>query len=216
MIMIGINEDAKKFVDGVSVRLIKPKYIDENTIEINQGFRMIKIKPIEANVKAKKIKQLKDIGSATSSSASSAASSSARDLMTFQELDKIPANTEAFNLTFKVSSISRSIDGKYSKFKLATITDRQNMQNNLAVYPPHLESLTPGKIYKMSVVKKSNYKKEDEIYNRLSTVKKASIKEFDDKNEAFKDVTTGEFVLTGMILGHGDIHEYKACKISWM
>ena len=212
MIMIGINDktQSKPIVEGISVRIMKPKYIDQNTVEANENFKIMKIKPIEANIKPKVLKSLKELGASTSKTGAEI------KLITFEELDQIKDKTEGFNLVVKVSSVSRAMDGKFSKFKLATIKDRQNMQNNLAIYPPHLDSLTPGKIYKLSVVKKTDYKKENENYNRLSTVRKADIKEFDDKKKDFKNVTVGECVLSGLVLGFGDVHEYSACKSSWM
>ena len=195
---------------GNSVRFIKPKYIDENLIEVNQNFRPMKIRPIEVNIKDKKIQKWKELANTFGSRPSSAS------LLTFSILDQKPQNSEACNLVFKACSVSRAIEGKFSKFKLATIKDVDNTRNNIAIYPPHLEKIVPGSIYKISVVKKTNYKKEDEDYFRLSTVRKSVIQEFEDKEDKFKNVTVGEFQVHGSILGHGDIMLYDACESSWM
>ena len=99
---------------------------------------------------------------------------------------------------------------------MATIKDVDNTRNKIAIYTSHLEKIVPGSIYKISVVQKTNYKKEDEDYFRLSTVRKSVIQEFEDKEDKFKNVTVGEFQVHGSILGHGDIMLYDACESSWM
>ena len=210
MIVIDDKIDAKILIEGISVRAIKPLYIDENTMKVNPLFKLVKIKPIESNIKPRRISKLKEIANLIEITPNQ------ESFKTFEDIDQFQPNTEASNLVIRVSSISRAMDGKFSKYKLATIKDKNNMQNNLAIYPPHLESMVPGKIYKLSMVKKTNYKKETEMYTRLSTVRKATIKEFDDEQDIFANVTTGEFVAIGTILGHGEIHEYEACKESWM
>ena len=214
MIMIEIEDanQSKLIVDDMSIKLIKPKYIDQNTFEVNPNFKMmIMTKQVEMNVKPKVLKALKEAGMVPTTKGSEETK-----IITFAELDKFDENTEVPNLVVKVSSVTRPMDGKFSKFKLATIKDKDNKKNNLAIYPPHLDSFAPGKVFKISVVKITNYKKVDEDYHRLSTVRKATIQVYEDKSEIFKNVTTGEFVLTGIVLGHGDIHQYQACKTSWM
>ena len=208
--MITEQLDEKQLLEGTSVRMIKPKYLDQNTLKINPSFKLMKIKPIEVNLKPKVIAKLKQFAQSIKMTTES------QEFKTFEEIDKIPENTETNDVTVKIASITRAMDGKYSKYKLAMIKDKDNAKNNLAVYPPHLDKMTPGKIYTISVVKKTNYKKETETYMRLSTVKRATIKEFDDKKKVFENVTTGEYVTDGTILGHGDIHQYNACTISWM
>ena len=212
MILI-INDDKKDeklLIEGNSIRLIKPKYVDENTMEINKNFRTMKIKPVEANFKGKKLQTMLDLAKSIQFTPTK------EKPMTFQELDQKPANSEAFNLVFKVCSVSRAMEGKYSKFKLAMIKDRENLKNNLAIYPPHLDRLETSKLYLMSIVKKTNYKKEDEKYFRLSTVRKSEISEYKDNDKIFEHVTVGEFEVSGIVLGYGEIHVYNACVISWM
>ena len=85
-----------------------------------------------ANGVSKVLKSLKELGASTSKTGAEI------KLITFEELDQIQDKTEGFNLVVKVSSVTIAMDGKFSKFKLATIKDRQNMQNNLAIYPPAL------------------------------------------------------------------------------
>jgi hypothetical protein len=210
MIMIDDKIDEKLLVVGISVRMIKPKYLDDNTLKVNPCFKLVKIRPIESNVKPRKLVKLKELAQSINTT------NNIEVLKTFEDIDMNPPNTEADNLIVRVSNISRAMEGKFSKYKLATIKDKNNMQNNIAVYPPHLDSMKPGNIYKLSMVKKTNYKKDDEMYTRLSTVRKANIKEFNDENNIFKNVTTGEYVAVGTILGHGEIHKYEACTVSWM
>ena len=47
MIMIDDKIDEKLLVVGISVRMIKPKYLDDNTLKFNPCFKLVKIKPIE-------------------------------------------------------------------------------------------------------------------------------------------------------------------------
>ena len=214
MILKAEKNEKKILVEGNSVRLIKPKFIDGNIIESHPSFPPMKIKPVETNVKEKVLDKLREIASMFQPAPGQG--QGPEHLLTFKDLDEKPPNSEA-TLVVRVCSVTRPLEGKYSKFRFATIKDKDNLMNNLAIYPPHTEKLfEPGKLYKISHVKKTNYKKEGENYFRVSTQRKSFIKEFEDHAKIFENVTIGEFQTVGSILGHGDIMCYQGCTVSWL
>ena len=193
---------------GMTVKLIKPRLIDNQTIETNKNFKpiknkeAIKLQPTEKALKQFKVKE-EDI-------------KIQNNLITFQSIQENQSQTNIPSITFMVSNVSRIIETKTGKYQIAGILDKESQKTSINLYDSNIGKFEFGKIYTLTKIKKSIIRKDNEEQMRLMTTKFTKIIEASDGDQLnFDNVKFSEHQIHGIILGFGDINSYNSCEKHW-
>ena len=115
---------------GMTVKLIKPRLIDNQTIETNKNFKpiknkeAIKLQPTEKALKQFKVKE-EDI-------------KIQNNLITFQSIQGNQSQTNIPSITFMVSNVSRIIETKTGKYQIAGILDKESQKTGINLYDSNI------------------------------------------------------------------------------
>lgn len=193
---------------GMTVKLIKPILIDDQTIQTNKNFKPIrnkeeiKIKPKEDSLKKFKVKTEEN--------------ESPNNLITFQSIEENKSQMNIASLTVLVSNISRIIETKTSKYQIAGIIDTENQKTSINLYDSSIGKFELGNIYTLTRLKKTMIRKENEYQMRILTTKYTKICEATVKDQRqFGNVKLAEHHVNGTIIGVGELNSYKSCEMHW-
>ena len=198
---------------GSAYRLIKPSYSDM-TLRTNAKFAAIKLEN-KITTKALK-KEDEEILRAKMTVPENSVNN--RVQTDFGLVDSLGVGGIADDIKLMVVQKSSIIQGKFGNYRIVTCKDIKNQKNNLNLYRNLQDMVDVGEIYKFTNLKVSNYKREEDEFNRIgTTVSTRIIKGSADDIKEFKDakVTVGEHIVKGTIIGISDLNTYQSCVVCW-
>ena len=131
------------------------------------------------------------------------------DGLTFDDTEKYEPKTSIPEILVFTTQISRKIEGSYGPYQIATIKDLKGNTGTLNLYGARVGEMEPGQAYTLKKLTKSNIKKEEDDFSRL-TIKYGTV--IKGNNEKFENVKLGEHKFEGQVIGVVDIKEKQICK----
>ena len=198
---------------GYGYRMIKPSY-SEMTLRKNPKFAAIKL---ENKIPTKALTK-EDEETLRANITVPEKSSNKMIQNDFETVDSLGVGGITNEIKLMVVQKSSIIPGKFGNYKIVTCKDIKNKKNNLNLYRNLLEMVDVGEIYNFTKLKVSNYKREEDEFNRVGTTygsritkgSAADVKEFKDAK-----VRMGEHIVKGSIIGISDLNVYQSCKVCW-
>ena len=136
----------------------------------------------------------------------------------FKLVDALGVGNVADELKVMVVSRSSVIAGKFGDYRIITCKDIMNQKNSINLYRNLMNMTEVGKVYTITKIKVSGFKKGDDEFNRVSTSYSSRIIHgtADDKIEFERaGVTLGDRAARGTILGVSELKVYESCVVCW-
>ena len=207
--LLKIAENQEKDIQvGMTVKLIKPDAIDNQTIQSNKSFKpmkskdKIKLTPTEEDLSKFEVKEEKN--------------QIKNDLTTFQFIKENQSQIHFSHLTILVTNVSRIIETNSGKYQIVAIMDINSEKTSINLYDPNIGKLQFGEIYNITKVKKKMLRKDQATELRLLTTKFTKISEANEEDKGkFENVKLADKQIQGIIVGFGEINSYKSCEKHW-
>ena len=192
----------KDIREGGSLKLIKPLFIDNQTIQTNKSF-----KPIPSKETFKLSPSKEDIAKFQIKTENV---NQKNNLITIESILANKSQTIIPSLTVMITNVSRIIETKTGKYQICEILDTESKKISLNLYDSFIGKLEFGKIYTIAKVKKTVIKKNDENEVRLLTTKFTKMSEASEEDQLnFENVKFAEKIIQGIIIGLSDINSYQ-------
>ena len=198
---------------GSAYRLIKPSY-SELILRKNSKFAAVKM---ENTITTKPLKKEdEEILCANITAGEKSINNTSKN--DFGSVDSLGVGGIVDEIKLMVVKKSSVIQGKFGNYRIVTCKDIKNQKNHLNLYRNLVDMVDNGEIYKVTKLKVSNYKREDDDFNRLGTTISSRIikgsatdkKEFDEAK-----VRVGDHIVKGTIIGISELNIYQSCKVCW-
>ena len=174
--LLKIAENQEKDIQvGMTVKLIKPDAIDNQTIQSNKSFKpmkskdKIKLTPTEEDLSKFEVKEEKN--------------QIKNDLTTFQFIKENQSQIHFSHLTILVTNVSRIIETNSGKYQIVAIMDINSEKTSINLYDPNIGKLQFGEIYNITKVKKKMLRKDQATELRLLTTKFTKISEANEEDK---------------------------------
>ena len=198
---------------GSAYRLIKPSY-SELILRKNPKFAAVKM---ENPITTKPLKK-EDEDILCANIPAGERSTNKTINKDFGSVDSLGVGGIIDEIKLMVVKKSSVIQGKFGNYRIVTCKDIKSQRNHLNLYRHLLDMVDIGEIYTVTKVKVSNYKREDDDFNRLGTTNGSRIikgsaaekKEFDEAK-----VRVGDHIVNGTIIGISELNIYQSCKVCW-
>ena len=198
---------------GSGYRMIKPSY-SEMLLRKNPKFAVIKLET-KITTKALKKEDEEILRAKITGPANNSKNIIQND---FGFVDSLGVGGITDEIKVMIVQKSSIIQGKFGNFRIVTCKDIKNQKNNLNLYRNLHEMVDVGEIYMITQLKVSNYKREEDEFNRIGTTSSSRIIKgsLEDK-KMFEDakVRVGEHIVKGTIIGISDLNIYESCKVCW-
>ena len=192
---------------GRGIKLIKPEVINPNSLNTSPRFKILPGKTVSFKHSEKELQALEKIAEKLVSPPPQPF-----QIVTFKTIESLKekSNILPTPLTVLIVSISRVIQTQYGPYKILGIKDTENVASDLNLYGSIGAMIEPFQVYCFTKIKITNYKPND--FHRLATTRFTVItKASADASAAFADVTVGEKVICGSVVGIGEVTEYMSC-----
>ena len=194
--LLKIAENHEKDIKvGMTVKLIKPVAIDNQTIQSNKSFKPMKSKtkleltPSEEDLSKFEVKEEE--------------SQIKNDLTTFQFIIENQSQIHFPSLTVLVTNVSRIIETKSGKYQIVAIMDIDSEKTSINLYDSNIGKLKFGEIYNITKVKKTMLRKDQATKLRLLTTKFTKISEANEEDKVkFENVKLAYNQIQGIIVRH--------------
>ena len=117
------------------------------------------------------------------------------------------------DLVLKICTKSKPKQGPYSSYRNYSGKDTSGDKILFTLFGKDMDLCEIGRCYKLSSMKISGFKTDDEEWYRLNSVSTTKIEEA--SSIPFENVSTADHHFIGTILGFQDVQTFEACKACW-
>ena len=207
------NMEYKNMKVGQCYQILKPTAVTENEIMPNEKLKPIKINNFTVNTKKVELSKLQ----ALMPSVPVPTDRNSDNLITFKDIETLPAKTEIKSITAKVINLSKDISGTYGKYCIGKLKDIQCNQMDINIYNMKLKpKMNIGEIIELKKVKVTEFVKDGNTVKRFMATPQTTVNQCSSNAEAlFKDVPLGDKKEEGKVVAIHDIFTYLSCPKCW-
>ena len=201
----------QSLTDNAVYRLIKPSY-DDMKLRKNPKYGVVKL---ERQIKTKDLKK-EDEEKLSAGIKKTGEMSSNKISNDFESVDALGVGSLTAEIKLMVVNKSSLIAGKFGKYRIVTCKDIKGKKNSLNLYRKLVDMVNVGEIYVFTKIKVSDFKKEDDDFNRIGTTFSSRItKASQQDKQLFEDakVMLCDSVVKGTIIGISELNIYESCMV---
>ena len=193
----------KQIEVGKGLKIMKPQKVTENVITCHKKFSPMKSRPIKMEVNDEEIKNIEEILSNTTHIDTG--------IPFLDIIDEYADNAIISDILAYITSVSRTIQGKYGDYQICNLKDNHGTSLTMNVYKQNVNKLEANKVYRLKKLKKTAIKSESgpriatTNFTKTQDATYAEVKLFDN-------VQLGDAQVTGSCVMINNFHYYKSCK----
>ena len=203
---------------GATIRLLKPILLEDGTIQTNKSFRPLKSQnTIEITPSTNDLAKFeKMIDDAVTDDAKTDTKKTTRSSTTFKAIQGLKNQAAIPKISVLVASLSRLIETKIGKYRIARLVDTEGDSMNINLYDSKADKIEFGETYHLTNLKLVTLNKDGTFEKRLVTTKVTKIMELDESEKTpFENISLGNNQILGTVVGLSDLNSYRACNKHW-
>ena len=204
-------ETNQSLQENVTYKMLKPRFLNDKLMD-NPKFEILKSK---SNIEAKNIsdKEMKQYREMANSASTPDGTGKKEDMNNFTRCEALSETDKIEKLTLLIVSKSRAIQGKFGTYHIVTAKDCEGKKNSLNIYHDKTNIVQAEKLLTFTTLKKQNFKKETDEFNRLATIWNTKIWEANGQEKSvFHDVLLGDEKTQVKMLGYDNLNSYDSCE----
>ena len=193
----------KQIEVGKGLKIMKPQKVTENVITCHKKFSPMKSRPIKMEVNDQELRSIEEIASNTTHIDTG---------IPFHEIiDEYGENATISEILTYVTSVSRTIEGKYGEYKICNLKDIHGTSLTMNVYKQNVNKIEANKVYRLKKMKKTTINTESGL--RIATINFTKIQDATYAEVTlFDNVQLGDKQVTGSCVMINNLHYYKSCN----